>query len=498
MSKTFSKYQIQKKLPEESAHYASFEAVQAGLDRQVELRILQRRIDEDGPAYQRFQREFRVLAALDHPAIIKVLDLGMADGRAYYTTDLRDSRSLRELLDENRRGLDQDQVLAWLLSILEALALLHSKGVLHRDVSLDSIRIEQKRDQAYLSNFSLLKILKLPSLTEKGFRSAESGACHTPEDEEGWDQDERTDVYLVGTVLYQCLVGRRIPTSAEAAVGKGHPPFEIPPPSEFRNDIPPQIDELVASLLAYRPEDRPASVQHVLGDLKKLQEKLKLKSLARTVGLPAATVSTVRSQLQKKGEEDAEGAEGEEGAEGSEEGETELDEAAQARALAAEATANAVQDLIAITQEWLEKPRNKKIAAGVLGLCVLGMAGVNWLTTIDPYDGADEGGITRTRRRRRRRTKKLDSTVVRKKLSDVVQQTMEDSTTPRTFEARWDVLKNFVKLLPKEARQKHFPPSVMANLRVSFYRNPDGAAATLDKLLAKAMDLADQLGIGKK
>jgi serine/threonine protein kinase len=489
LSKTFSKYQIQGKLPDSSPHHARFKAVQAGLDREVELRILHRRIQEDEASFQRFQREFRTLAALDHPGIIKVLDLGIVDGRAYYTTDLRDSRTFNEMLAEERRGLDPEQCLNWTIQILEALALLHSKGVIHRDLSLDSIWVDQTRNQAYLANFALLKILKLPSLTEKGFHSPTAGASHTPEEEEGWDQDERTDIYLIGSVLYQLLTGRRIPTTQQVLKGSGNPPFEFPDPSELRNGVPPQMDEVLRDALAYAQEDRPDSVQHLLARMLKLRDRLRIKNLARTVGLPTQAVQAVRAELNCSPEP--------EDTEEESQAETAPSEASLAAEAATEAAAKAVGGLVSYVGDWFEEsPNNKYLVAGAFGVVVVFGLGLNWLTAVDPYEGVNDTGINRPRRVRVY-SKKLDKATVRKNLADTVQQTMEDSTTPQTFESRWSTLKSFVKSLSREHRMKHFPPSVMANLRVGFYRSPEGASKDLDRLLAKAQELIDKGEIPK-
>lgn len=469
---TFSKYSILKKLGGAGSHSTAFEARQGGLDRTVELRILNRRIQEDQPAYQRFQREFRVLAALDHPALIKVLDLGTADGRVYYTTDLREAETLGARLDATRGGFDADQVLDWLLPVGDALALLHSKGVLHRDVCLDAVKIDAKNDRAYLATFALLKILKLPSLTEKGFQAPEGGAVHTPEAQEGWPETERTDLYLLGTVIYQCLTGRRLPSSLDALKDGGAGAFEFEPPSERARGLSSQLDKAILSALAYNPEDRPESIQHFLSVLRRKRQLLEAKNVARTVGLKSVEAKPEEEEL-----EDAEVS----------------DEEKSAEEAFKDSSKEVVGEAIGHIKDWIEdEPANKKKAAGALAVCVALSLGTSWLMTPGPVSssGSSGGGHLARYRRARGKRKASSKVEVKKEIQKAADEALQQATTPETFEKRWSAFKAFVKILPRDVRLKNFPPSVMANLRVGYYRSPEKASEELDALLTKARDLA--------
>lgn len=450
------------------SHSTAFEARQAGLDRSVELRILNRRMGEDEPSYHRFQREFRVLANLDHPALISVLDLGVADGRVYYTTDLRQSRSLRERLEEHKGGLDIDQVLDWLLPVGDALALMHAKGILHRDVSLDSIRVDEVTGRAYLATFAVMKILKLPSLTEKGFKAPTAGAAWSVEQGDDGTEDERTDVFQFAAVLYQCLTGRLLPTTLEVQTGRAQPSAELAPPSELRRGLANHLDGTILEGLAPDPGDRPKSMQRLLAALRRKRKLLEMKNVARSAGLPTAALPVVTRE-----EPAAEAADGEEEPETAE--------------VLAQSSRAAVGEVVEIARDWIqESPRNRNKALGALAACVLLTLGLQWLTSGgEAYDPGTPGPVNESRRARRP-PPKVDQTSLRQKLTTTVDATIQEPTTPKTFEMRWDVLKGFVKSLPRDVRLQHFPPSVMANLRVGYYRSPEKASRDLDELLAKA------------
>jgi hypothetical protein len=376
-------------------------------------------------------------------------------------------------LDATRGGFDADQVLDWLLPVGDALALLHSKGVLHRDVCLDSVKIDSKNDRAYLATFALLKILKLPSLTEKGFQAPEGGAVHTPEAQEGWPETERTDLYLLGTVMYQCLTGRRLPTSLDALKDGGAGAFEFEPPSERARGLSSELDKPILAALAYNPEDRPESVQKFLGLLRRKRQLLEAKNVARTVGLKAVEVQA----------EEAPPPEGEDA------------EDMSAEEAFKESSKEVVGDVVGHLKDWLEdEPANKKKAFGALAACVGLSLGASWLLAPGPATSSSSGGgghLSRYRRARGAR-KTSSKTEVKANLKKAAEDALKEATQPGTFEKRWSAFKSFVKILPREKRLKHFPPSVMANLRVGYYRSTEKASEELDALLAKAIQVAGE------
>src|SRR5437773_2080538 len=93
------RYTPKQKLRVVGNYYTVYEAIQVGLDRRVELRVLNYKANPGTPEYQRFALECKTLAALDHPNILKVLDIGMAMDHIFYVTDYRDAKSLQELMD---------------------------------------------------------------------------------------------------------------------------------------------------------------------------------------------------------------------------------------------------------------------------------------------------------------------------------------------------------------------------------------------------------------
>ncbi len=447
-SKTFSRYAITRKLGAAGPHVQVFGAVQSGLDREVELRVLNRRITDDEPGFVRFQREFQALAQLDHPALIKVLDLGAFDNRVYYTTGLRDAVDLADRVRELGGRLEPAAALELLLPVGEALSLMHSKGIVHRDVSMSSIRVDKVTGRAYLATFALLKILKLPSLTEKGFRAPQPGAAMTPEASEGWPEDERTDVFLFATVLYQALTGRSLPTPLEVAQGKGGSPFEFAPPSELVPGLSPKLDAALLPALSFKPEGRPATMELFVVELKRALQFLSAKEVARASGLPTQAMRATAAPSR-----------------GSSRG----------RTLRTQATGQGA-DL-----------KSRGGLQGLVGIFAVLVLAVPFALTGGEEKGGPEIAPAAFRQVQ---VKALDQGAVKKQLEALTKELTVKATEPEDFEARWGVLRAFVKILPEEAKAKDFPSSVMANLRIAFFRDRKEACRKLDELLRRAGEIS--------
>src|SRR5256885_1142521 len=134
------KYVPARKLRVVGNYYVVYEANQVVLDRRVELRVLTVKAEPGTPEYQRFALECKTLAALDHPNILKVLDIGVAMDHIFYVTDFREAKSLQELMDAGVEWSARE-VIEHARSLASALCHLHRHRVLHRDLSLNAIKI---------------------------------------------------------------------------------------------------------------------------------------------------------------------------------------------------------------------------------------------------------------------------------------------------------------------------------------------------------------------
>jgi serine/threonine-protein kinase len=229
-------------------------AEQLRLGRKVALKLLTSELAWDEQFRERFVRESRIAAAIDHPNIIPIYDAGEADGLLYIAMRFVPGPDLRELLKAGLLGVGRTIFL--LEQLASALDAAHAHSLVHRDVKPGNVLIEESTDHAYLTDFGVAKQTTARGLTSTGhFLGTVEYAA--PEQIEGGPVDARTDVYALGCVLYECLTGSPpFEHGTEHAVLHAH--LVEPPPSVTRSrpDLPHAFDGVVATAMAKAPDDR--------------------------------------------------------------------------------------------------------------------------------------------------------------------------------------------------------------------------------------------------
>jgi hypothetical protein len=200
------------------------------------------------------EREFHTLAQLRHPHVIAVYDYGLpADHNPYYTMELLDGGDLRE-----RAPLPWREVCSLLFDVCSSLALLHSRRLLHRDISPRNVRCTQD-GRAKLIDFGAMTPMNTGGADVVG-----TPAFVAPETLYRSALDARTDLFSLGTTLYHALTGR-VPyparTFADAVAAWSG---KVVPPSEWTPDIPAALDDLVLALISVEPALRPQSAFEVM------------------------------------------------------------------------------------------------------------------------------------------------------------------------------------------------------------------------------------------
>jgi serine/threonine-protein kinase len=205
----------------------------------------------------RFLREISFLADIDHPRIGRLLDYGESDWLIYYVMSYVDGPNLREHLAKVRRASISD-TLHIARDLLEALEYAHAKRIVHRDVKPDNIVLS--REGAVLLDFGIARAIAesgTDRLTRSGFAIGTS-AYMSPEQVQGeLDIDERSDIYSLGCVLFECVAGRPPFTAQrEDLVLRMHVELGAPDVSTVRDDLPDSTARLINTALKTRREER--------------------------------------------------------------------------------------------------------------------------------------------------------------------------------------------------------------------------------------------------
>jgi hypothetical protein len=247
------------------------------LERDVAVKVLPATLANDPAALARFEREAKAVAALSHPNILAVHDVGASGGTSYAVMELLEGESLRQRLAEG--ALPPRKAAEIAREIALGLAAAHDRGIVHRDLKPENLFLT-KDGRVKILDFGLARQLALPSVGDTHSPTAAPGTepgtvlgtvgYMAPEQLRGQTADHRSDIFSFGAVLYEMLTGRRAflgETAIETmnAILKEDPP-EISSSSSGRQ-IPPGLERIVAHCLEKKPDERFQSARDLAFDL---------------------------------------------------------------------------------------------------------------------------------------------------------------------------------------------------------------------------------------
>ena len=238
-----------------------YRARHLALERERALKVVAPKLSADQRFRERFKRESRLAAQVEHPNVIPVHHAGEESGQLYLAMRLVDGVDLRSLVEASG-PLDPAHAVRVLAGIAAGLDAAHARGLVHRDVKPANVLIERDGDaeRVFLTDFGISRLAGSgESLTTTGefFGSVDFVA---PEQIEGDPLDRRTDVYALGGVVHFVLTAQPpFPRDTELAKLFAHANAPPPRPSEVVPGLPPAIDDVVAKAMAKRPEDRYGS-----------------------------------------------------------------------------------------------------------------------------------------------------------------------------------------------------------------------------------------------
>jgi serine/threonine protein kinase len=237
------------------------------LERIVAVKILPDHLSDRAELRERFEREARTVASLNHPHICTLHDIGQQDGTDFLVMEYLEGETLVERLKKG--PLPLDQVLQYAIEIADALDKAHRKGITHRDLKPGNIMLTKSGTK--LLDFGLAKLKRetaAPNISLSKLPTADDAITAqgtilgtlqymAPEQLEGREADARTDIFAFGVVVYEMATGKKaLEGKSQASLIAKILETDPPPISSLQPMTPPQLDHVVKKCLAKEPEKR--------------------------------------------------------------------------------------------------------------------------------------------------------------------------------------------------------------------------------------------------
>jgi serine/threonine protein kinase len=253
IGQTIGPYKITEKIGE-GGMAVVYKGYQQSLNRFVAIKILRVELAQDEQFVARFRQEALAVAGLSHPNILHVYDAGTAFGMYYIVMAYVEGGSLRDLITQG--ALETDYAVSIAMQLADALDHAHRQGLVHRDVKPNNVLINRD-GRPLLTDFGIAKALgESKGLTRTG-TAIGTPEYMAPEQIQGQQVDGRTDIYALGIVLYEMLVGWAPFSSTTPVAALYKQVNEPPPPLRQANiNVPSWLDAVVNKALAKRPQDR--------------------------------------------------------------------------------------------------------------------------------------------------------------------------------------------------------------------------------------------------
>ncbi len=261
-----------------------YEAVQTSINRRVALKVLRPELADDPAFVERFRREARLQASLEHPNVLEVYDVGESDEGLFLAMRLVSGETLLDLLRDGE--LDAERALRLLDQASGALDVAHGASLIHRDVKPQNVLVDEG-DHAFLADFGLTRAGSDTTIASSSPMLG-SVAYVAPEIVRGEEPTPASDRYSIAATLFHCLTGDVVfPRGSDAAVLYAHATEAPPHIHERREELPSELDTVMETALAKQPSERPGTAREIVGAARDA-----LGPTTRTLGSPRLALPT--------------------------------------------------------------------------------------------------------------------------------------------------------------------------------------------------------------
>lgn len=268
-----------------------YKAFHANLNRYIAIKVLHVAFTTDEGFQERFRREAQIVGRLDHPHIVPVFDYAMQENQPYLVMKFIEGQTLKQDLRGERITLQE--VTRILTAVADALDFAHRNDVLHRDVKPSNIIID-KDGTPYLTDFGLARIASSGESTLSQDMMLGTPQYISPEQAQGRrDLGPSTDIYSLGVVLYELVVGR-VPFTADTpyAIIHDHIYKPLPLPSKVNPTVPEPVEKVLMKALAKNPNDRFRTASEMIQAFKGAVAEGRMSELSRAMVRPEAFMET--------------------------------------------------------------------------------------------------------------------------------------------------------------------------------------------------------------